>query len=102
MASAAFGCLPATGALARTAANIKAGGKSPVSGVVHACTILVVILAAAPVALHVPLPTLSAVLVVVAINMGEWKNFTYLPSWPDKDSQLFLVAFTLTLFQVIP
>ena len=68
----------------------------------HALTVLGVILAAAPAALHVPLPTLSAVLVVVAINMGEWKNFTYLPSWPDKDAQLFLVAFTLTLLQVGP
>lgn len=60
---AAFGCLPATGALARTAANIRAGGRTPVSGMVHAIVVLGIILAAAPLAEYIPLPTLSAVLV---------------------------------------
>ena len=72
IASAAFGGLPATGALARTAANIKAGAKSPVSGIVHAVTVLAVILVAAPAASYIPLPTLSAVLVIVALNMGKF------------------------------
>lgn len=84
MACAAFGCLPATGALARTAANIRAGGRSPISGLVHAVTVGAIILAAAPLAEYIPLPALSAVLVVVAINMGEWHNFSALPkceSW---------------------
>lgn len=71
MASAAFGGLPATGALARTAANVKAGARSPVAGIVHAATVLTVILVAAPAASYIPLPTLSAVLVVVALNMGK-------------------------------
>ena len=100
MASALFGGLPATGALARTAANVKAGARSPISGIVHAGVVLGVILVGGPVAVYTPLPTLAAVLVVVAINMGEWKNFTYLPGWPDKDAQLFLLAFSLTLLQV--
>lgn len=63
VACAAFGCLPATGALARTAANIRAGGRSPVSGLVHAVVVGAVILAAAPAAEYIPLPALSAVLV---------------------------------------
>ncbi|GIL66805.1 hypothetical protein Vafri_20307 [Volvox africanus] len=96
---AAFGCLPATGALARTAANIRAGGRSPVSGLVHAATVAAVILAAAPYAEYIPLPALSAVLVVVAINMGEWHNFQQLPKWPQNDAHLFLIAFSLTVLQ---
>ncbi|GLC69680.1 hypothetical protein PLESTF_000863900 [Pleodorina starrii] len=96
---AAFGCLPATGALARTAANIRAGGRSPVSGLVHAVTVAAVILAAAPAAEYIPLPALSAVLVVVALNMGEWHNFQQLPKWPQNDAHLFLIAFSLTVLQ---
>ncbi|KXZ47557.1 hypothetical protein GPECTOR_34g716 [Gonium pectorale] len=99
LACAAFGCLPATGALARTAANIRAGGRSPVSGIVHALTVAAVVLAAAPYAEYIPLPALSAVLVVVAINMGEWHNFEHLPKWPKNDAQLFLIAFSLTVLQ---
>ena len=98
IASGAFGGLPATGALARTAANVRAGGASPISGVVHAITVLLFILVAAPAAAFIPLPTLAAVLIVVGLNMGEWKNFTLLAGWPKRDSQVFLVAFTLTLF----
>jgi SulP family sulfate permease len=69
IASATFGGLPATGALARTAANVRAGGKSPISGMVHAVTVLGFILVAAPAAAYIPLPTLSAVLIVVGLNM---------------------------------
>ncbi|KAG2501167.1 hypothetical protein HYH03_000982 [Edaphochlamys debaryana] len=95
-----LGCLPATGALARTAANVRAGGRSPVSGIVHAAVVAAVVLAGAgPLAENVPLPALSAVLVVVALNMGEWHNFTQLSKWPKNDSQLFLIAFSLTVLQ---
>src|SRR6202790_4636662 len=70
-----FGGIPATGAIARTATNVRSGGRSPVSGIVHALTLLVIILVAAPLAQYIPLATLSAVLVVVAYNMGEWHQF---------------------------
>ncbi len=76
--SASVGGLPATGALARTAANVRSGGRSPVSGMVHALTVLVIMLAAGPLASDIPLPALSAVLVVVAINMGDWGEFAQL------------------------
>ncbi len=99
IASAAVGGLPATGALARTAANVRSGGRSPVAGCVHAATILAVMMVASPLAAYIPLPALSAVLVVVAINMGEWRHFWQLPSWPEKDAQLFLLAFFLTVMQ---
>lgn len=97
MACATVGGLPATGALARTAANVRAGGKTPVAGLVHAVTILTFMVVASPLAAYIPLPSLSAVLVVVALNMGEWHNFKALPGWPEKDAQLFLVAFFLTV-----
>ena len=95
--SALFGGLPATGALARTATNIRSGARSPVAGIVHALTLLGVILAAAPLARFIPLATLSAVLVNVALNMGEWHNFTRLRRWPRSDSLVFLSTFALTV-----
>lgn len=70
------------------------------AGMVHAVVIAGVILVAAPVALHVPLPALSAVLVVVALNMGEWENMWELPTWPERDAQLYIIAFLLTVLQV--
>lgn len=73
--SALFGGLPATGALARTAANIRSGARSPVAGITHSLTILTVVFVAAPLAGYIPLPVLSAVMVVVALNMGEWHHF---------------------------
>ena len=92
-----FGGIPATGAIARTATNVKNGARTPVAGMVHAVTLLVIILIAAPVAKHIPLATLSAVLVVVAYNMGEWHHFTRLRKWPKSDSLVFLAAFGLTV-----
>ena len=92
-----FGGIAATSAIARTATNIKSGARSPIAGITHALTLLVVILAAAPLAKHIPLATLSAVLVVVAYNMGEWHHFTRLRKWPKSDSAVFLAAFTLTV-----
>jgi SulP family sulfate permease len=92
-----FGGIAATGAIARTATNVKSGARTPVAGMVHAVTLLVIILAAAPLAKFVPLATLSAVLVNVAIHMGEWHNFTRLQKWPICDSAVFLSAFAFTV-----
>ena len=95
--SALFGGLPATGAIARTAANVRSGARTPVAGMIHALTILAVILVAAPVAKFIPLPVLSAVLVVVALNMGEWSNFARLRKWPKSDALVFSSTFVLTV-----
>jgi sulfate permease, SulP family len=92
-----FGGIPATGAIARTATNVKNGGRSPVAGIVHAVTLFAIILVAAPLAKFIPLATLSAVLVVVAYNMGEWHQFVRLPRWPKSDAVVFLTAFALTV-----
>lgn len=92
-----FGGIAATGAIARTATNVKCGGRTPVAGMVHAVTLLVIILAAAPLAKFIPLATLSAVLVNVALNMGEWHNFKRLTRWPRSDAVVFLTAFSLTV-----
>ena len=92
-----FGGIAATSAIARTATNVKSGARSPISGVIHAVTLLVIILAAAPLAKFIPLATLSAVLVNVALHMGEWHNFGRLPKWPVCDTAVFLAAFGLTV-----
>ena len=97
IASPLFGGIAATGAIARTATNIKCGARSPVAGIIHALVLLVIILAAAPLAKFIPLATLSAVLVNVAINMGEWHNFARVPKWPRSDAVVFLTAFGLTV-----
>jgi SulP family sulfate permease len=75
LCSPLFGGIPATGAIARTATNVKNGAQTPVAGIVHALVLLIIILVAAPLAKFIPLATLSAVLVVVAFNMGEWHEF---------------------------
>lgn len=92
-----FGGIPATGAIARTATNVRAGANSPVSGMVHALTLLVIILVAAPLAKHIPLATLAAILMVVALNMGEWDAFTTLKKYPRSDSAVLLITFMLTV-----
>jgi SulP family sulfate permease len=92
-----FGGIAATGAIARTATNVKSGARTPVAGIIHAVTLLVIILVAAPLAKFVPLATLSAVLVNVALHMGEWHNFGRLRKWPGCDSAVFLSAFALTV-----
>jgi len=95
--SASVGGLPATGALARTAANVRCGGRSPISGMVHALTVLGVLVWEAPLAAYVPLPALSAVLVVVALNMGEWKNLQKLPTQLPGDALVYIASFMLTV-----
>ncbi|MEW6159213.1 MAG: sulfate permease [Verrucomicrobiota bacterium] len=92
-----FGGIAATSAIARTATNVKSGARTPMAGMVHAGTLLVIVLAAAPFARFIPLATLSAVLVNVALHMGEWHNFKRLPKWPKSDSAVFLAAFVLTV-----
>jgi SulP family sulfate permease len=92
-----FGGIAVTGAIARTATNVKCGGRTPVAGIIHAVTLLIIILAAAPLAKFIPLATLSAILVVVALNMGEWHNFLRLPKWPRSDATVFLTTFSLTV-----
>jgi len=92
-----FGGIPATGAIARTATNVRAGATSPVSGIVHALTLLVIVLVAAPLAKHIPLATLSAILLIVAINMGEWESFLTLRRYPVSDSAVLVVTFLLTV-----
>lgn len=92
-----FGGIAATSAIARTATNIKSGARSPVAGIVHAFTLLAIILVAAPLAKFIPLATLSAVLVNVALNMGEWHNFTRLTRWPKSDAAVFMASFALTV-----
>lgn len=93
-----FGGLPATGAIARTATNIRSGAKTPVAGIIHAITLLMVLLVAAPLAKYIPLPVLSAILFVVSYNMGEWKEIPKLikMSWPT--IIVWLTTFALTVF----
>lgn len=97
LVSPLLGGIAATSAIARTATNVRSGARTPVAGIVHAGTLLVIILVAAPLAKHIPLATLSALLVNVAMNMGEWHNFSRLPRWPRSDAVVFLTAFGLTV-----
>jgi len=97
VACAFFGGMPATGVIARTATNVRSGGRTPVAGMVHALTLLSILLLAAPLARHIPLAGLSAVLVLVALRMGEWHQFSRLRRWPRSDVAVFLCAFVLTV-----
>jgi len=92
-----FGGIPATGAIARTATNIKTGGKTPVAGMIHAITLFLIILALAPVVSKIPLPALSAVLVMVAWNMSELAHFRHLFKAPLADVVILLSTFLLTV-----
>jgi SulP family sulfate permease len=93
-----FGGIPATGAIARTATNIRAGARSPVSGIVHALTLLAILLVAAPLAGYIPLATLAAVLFVVAYNMGEWHEIGAIFQLDLTAISVWLVTFALTVF----
>jgi len=92
-----FGGMPATGTIARTVTNVKSGATSPIAGVVHALTLLVVVLVAAPLATHVPLPTLAAILMFVAWNMGEWRAFVHLRQYRLPYRATLLAVFFLTV-----
>jgi sulfate permease, SulP family len=93
-----FGGIPATGAIARTATNIRCGATSPVSGIVHGLTLLAIILAAAPLARFIPLPTLAAILMVVAYRMGEWKEILPIFRLSGADRLVWAATFGLTVF----
>jgi sulfate permease, SulP family len=95
--SSIFGGIPATGAIARTATNIRAGAYSPVAGMMHAVFLLAFMLFLAPLASYVPLASLGAVLIVVAWNMAEIKNFGHLMKAPPADRAVLLTTFVLTL-----
>ncbi len=93
-----FGGLPATGAIARTATNIRAGAVSPVAGMIHALTLLFILLFAAPLVRHVPLAVLAGILMVVAYNMGEWREIPQLLKLTKTDISVWLVTVSLTVF----
>ena len=92
-----FGGMPATGTIARTVTNVRAGATSPVSGLVHAFTLVVVVLAAAPLAVHVPLAVLAGILLYVAWNMGEWRQFAHLRRASSHHSFIMMGTFLLTV-----
>jgi len=92
-----FGGIPVTGAIARTATNIRAGARSPFSGIIHALTLLAIILFAAPLARYIPLATLAAVLFVVAYNMGEWREIPMILRLNRKEISVWLITFVLTV-----
>ncbi|MEO5821855.1 MAG: SulP family inorganic anion transporter, partial [Vicinamibacteraceae bacterium] len=98
IASPLFGGLPATGALARTATNIRSGAKTPVAGIVHALTLLAIVLWAAPLAALIPMPVLAAILVMVAWNMGDWAEIPDIFRTGLTDASVWAVTFTLTVF----
>lgn len=92
-----FGGIPVTGTIARTVTNIRAGATSPVAGCVHALTLLVIMLVAAPLAVHVPMAALAAILMMVAWNMGEWRAFASLKRFPLSHRIIMLGTFLLTV-----
>ena len=96
--SPVFGGIPATGAIARTATNVRNGGRTPVAGMVHAVVLLLILLSAGPLAAHVPLAALAGVLVVVCYHMSEWHSFKFILSGPVTDIAVLLVTFLLTVF----
>lgn len=96
--SALFGGIPATGAIARTAANIKNGGRTPIAGMVHAVVLLAVLLVLMPYASLIPMPTIAAILFIVAYNMSEWREFVaIIKHSPKSDTLILVVTFVLTV-----
>ena len=98
IASALFGGIPATGAIARTAANIKNGGKTPIAGMVHSITLVIVLVVLMPYAGRIPMPTIAAILFIVAYNMCQWRTFVNLVKTAPKSDVIVLVtSFVLTV-----
>ncbi len=98
LVSPMFGGLPATGAIARTATNIRSGARTPVAGMIHSLTLLVILLFAAPLASRVPLVVLAGILMVVSYNMGEWAETGKILRLSKSDISVWLATFTLTVF----
>lgn len=98
IASALFGGIPATGAIARTAANIKNGGRTPIAGMVHSITLVIVLVVLMPFAGMIPMPTIAAILFIVAYNMCQWRTFVHLiKTSPKSDIIVLISAFVLTV-----
>ena len=98
IASALFGGIPASGAIARTAANIKNGGRTPIAGIVHSITLVIVLVVLMPFAGMIPMPTIAAILFVVAYNMCQWRTFVHLiRTAPKSDIIVLLTTFILTV-----
>lgn len=98
IASAMFGGIPATGAIARTAANVKNGGRTPIAGIVHSIVLLLVLVVLMPYASLIPMPTIAAILFMVAYNMSEWRKFANLVKTAPKSDVIVLIAtFVLTV-----
>ena len=96
--SALFGGIPATGAIARTAANVKNGGRSPISGMVHALVLLLVLVLLMPFAAYIPMPVIAAVLFMVAYNMSEWRHFVAIcKKAPIYETLVLVLTFVLTV-----
>lgn len=95
--SPVFGGIPATGAIARTATNVKNGGRTPVAGIVHALTLLLILMVAGPWVGRVPMATLAGILLVVAYNMSEWRHFLRLFRGPRSDVAVLFATFSLTV-----
>lgn len=92
-----FGCIPVTGAVARSVVNARSGARTPVASLLHALLLLLLLVAAAPLVGAIPLATLSAILVVAAFRMVSWRQFLRLGAWPRADSSVFLATFALTV-----
>jgi sulfate permease, SulP family len=92
-----FGGLPATGAIARTATNVRSGAKTPVAGMIHALTLLAIVLFAAPLVTNIPLAALAAILIIVAYNMGEWQEIPEILKLTSADIAVWLLTMTLTV-----
>ncbi|MBR6222452.1 MAG: sulfate permease [Lachnospiraceae bacterium] len=98
MGSAFFGGIPATGAIARTAANIKNGGRTPIAGIIHSITLILVLVILMPYAALIPMPTIAAILFIVAYNMCQWRTFVHLcKTAPKSDIIVLVLTFTLTV-----
>ncbi|WP_333782983.1 SulP family inorganic anion transporter [Faecalispora anaeroviscerum] len=98
VASALFGGIPATGAIARTAANVKNGGRTPIAGMVHSLVLLLVLVVLMPYAALIPMPAIAAILFVVAYNMSEWREVVHMvKTAPKSDISVLLVTFSLTV-----
>ncbi|CEP81425.1 hypothetical protein UT300013_14300 [Paraclostridium sordellii] len=95
--SSIFGGIPATGAIARTAANVRSGGRSPIAGIVHAITLLLIMVILMPLAKLIPMTTLAAILIIVSYNMGEWKHFKELLSSDKSDVLVLVITFVFTV-----
>jgi SulP family sulfate permease len=96
--SPVFGGIPATGAIARTATNVRNGGRTPMAGMIHALVLFLILLSAGPLAAHIPLAALAGVLVVVCYHMSEWQSFRFILTGPVTDIAVLLTTFLLTVF----